>query len=95
MRPASADSARNDGGGFSGHGELPCESLISDMFMISWYALISRLRTSLRARNDTLAFCISSITWGSSTPGVPRSKASASCPGALLLLVHLVDARNA
>jgi len=41
--------------------------------MISRYASTNLLRTSVNARNDTLAFCISSITWGSSTPGTPRS----------------------
>src|SRR4051812_44152220 len=43
------------------------------MFMISRYASTNLLRTSVSARNDTFAFCISSITWGSSTPGTPRS----------------------
>src|SRR5262245_16938967 len=43
------------------------------MFMISWYAFTKRLRTSVIARNETLAFCISSMTCGSSTPGTPRS----------------------
>src|SRR5688572_13923755 len=43
------------------------------MFMISRYASTNLLRTSVSARNDTLAFCISSITCGSSTPGTPRS----------------------
>src|SRR6185437_14922046 len=35
-----------------------------------------RLRTSDTAFSDTLAFETSNMTWGSSTPGVPRSKAS-------------------
>src|SRR4029079_14079628 len=43
------------------------------MFSISRYASTSWLRTSVNARNDTLAFCISSMTCGSSTPGTPRS----------------------
>jgi hypothetical protein len=58
------------------------------MFMISWYAFTKRLRTSVIARNETLAFCISSMTCGSSTPGTPRS----NCVGGTLLrLVHLIE----
>ena len=45
--------------------------------MISRYASTNLLRTSVNARNDTLAFCISSITCGSSTPGTPRSNFAA------------------
>src|SRR5579872_2383439 len=37
-----------------------------------------RLRTSVSARKDTFAFSICTITCGSSTPGVPRAKASAT-----------------
>ena len=53
------------------------------MFMISRYALTNLLRTSVNARNDTLAFCISSITCGSSTPGTPRSNLVGEIGGAL------------
>ena len=48
------------------------------MFMMSWYAETSRLRTSTAPRNETLAFCISSMTCGRSMPGLPLSKSVAA-----------------
>src|SRR5947207_1707544 len=44
------------------------------MFMISRYASTNLLRTSASARNETFAFCISSMTCGSSTYAMRRAK---------------------
>ena len=61
------------------------------MFMISWYALTRRLRTSTVARKATEAFCDSSITCESSTPGTPRSNLRRQVGGAGLRLVDAVQ----
>ena len=61
------------GTGGSGQSSRFCHGLRHIcMFMMSWYALTRRLRTSDTARKETLALDTSNMTCGSSTPGTPR-----------------------
>src|SRR5690606_17339643 len=52
----------------------------SGMFMTSWYACTSRLRTSTVARKATCDCCEATITRARSAPGSPRSNAACSAP---------------
>src|SRR5690606_28061961 len=60
-RPAAAASAG-------------CRPVQACMFMISWYAAITRLRTCVIASNCKLAFCIDTMTSARLTSGAPCSK---------------------
>ena len=56
------------------------------MFMMSWYALTRRLRTSTVARKATEAFCDSIMTCESSTPGIAALEARREVRGLALRL---------
>src|SRR5690606_36151560 len=63
-----------------GHCHLASVPGHSGMFMTSWYACTSRLRTSTVARKATCDCCEAIITRARSAPGSPRSNAVCSSP---------------